>query len=123
MSMTIRDPLIIGNKQDNSSVSRIATSSVASTGSTQSDAAVVGGGFVVVTGADGTKGVKLPAGSKDDVYEIKNAAASALKVYPPTGAAINGLSANANISLAANTVARFIFTSPTQIYTSPLLPS
>ena len=62
--------------------------SLAATGSTQTDAALVGAGFVQVTAADGTKGVILPAANPGESVTIVNNAGSTLKVYPPTGAAI-----------------------------------
>ncbi len=123
MSMTIRDPLIIGNTKDLSAKygNMVQT---AATGSTVADAAALSStGYQLVSGADATKGVKLPALGKDGKLTVKNNAAAVLKVYPPTGAAINGLSANAAISIAANTVVEFTWTSDTQIYTAPLLPS
>lgn len=76
---------------------------LAATGSTQADAAVVGASSVIVTAADGTKGVILPAAQPGDEIDIFNNAGSTLKVYPPSGAAIavNGTglgSANAAFS-------------------------
>ena len=62
---------------------------LAATGSTQTDAALVTAGQTIVTGADGTKGVILPAAEVGDFVVLINNSASALKVYPPTGAAIN----------------------------------
>jgi hypothetical protein len=62
-------------------------STVAATGSAQGDAAAVGSSLCVVTAADGTKGVIL-GGDIGDEYLIVNGAASTLKVYPPSGAAI-----------------------------------
>jgi hypothetical protein len=101
-----------------------ARGTVAATGSTVADAAAVpSADFVSVTAGDGTKGVILLARSAGASVRVKNAAAAVLKVYPPTGAAINGLAANGAISLAANTIAEFIFDSATQLYTLPLLPS
>lgn len=96
---------------------------VAAAGSTQADAAPITCELTVVTGADGTKGVILPTFEPGMQITLKNGAASALKVYPPTGAAINALSANAAMSIAANTCPTFHVTSATQAYTNPLLPS
>jgi hypothetical protein len=61
---------------------------VAATGSVQGDAALVQYGFGIVTAADGTKGVILPAGQPGDWIQIVNNSASSLRVYPPSGAAI-----------------------------------
>ena len=62
--------------------------SLAAAGSTQGTAAAVTASIVIATGADGTKGVVLPAGQVGDEIWIFNNAGSTLKVYPPSGAAI-----------------------------------
>lgn len=100
---------------------------VAAAGSAQGDAAAVGAstGFVHGTGADGTKGIKLPTAAAGKVLIVKNsdAANAILKVYPGTSQAINALSANAAISMAAKTSAVFVALDATTWYTVPLLPS
>lgn len=93
--------------------------SVAATGSTQTDAALVTSDVAIVTAADGTKGVILPAAQPGDSVELFNNTASTLKVYPPTGAAItvNGTgtgSANAAFSHLTFKVARYTCLSSTQ---------
>lgn len=56
--------------------------------------------------------------------KVKNNAGSILKIYPFSGAAINGLTATTGaLSMAANTIADFTRTSSTQVYSTPLLPS
>lgn len=76
---------------------------VAAAGSTNADAAPLIYDSNDVTGADATKGVILvdcPVGSSIRVF---NTAAAVLKLYPPAGAQINGLTATTgNISIAAN---------------------
>jgi hypothetical protein len=65
------------------------TPGVAATGSVQGNAAVLPlTALQIVTGADGTKGVILPAATTGDEILIFNNSASTLNVYPPTGAAI-----------------------------------
>lgn len=100
---------------------------VAAAGSAQGDATAVGAttGFVHATGADATKGIKLPAATAGKTLVVKNsdAANAVLKVYPATGDAINALSANASISMAAKTSAVFVALDTTTWYTVPLLPS
>jgi predicted RecA/RadA family phage recombinase len=101
--------------------------SVAAAGSVVGDAtAITANGVhnvVTVTAGDGTKGVILPAAVAGQLFFLKNNAAAILKVYPPTGGAINALSANAAISMASLTSAIFMFTSATTVMTIPLLPS
>lgn len=101
--------------------------SVAAAGSAQGDATAIGAttGFAFCTGADATKGVKLPAAAANKCVIVKNddAANAVLKVYPATSDAINALSANAALSMAAKTSAIFVAKDATTWYTVPLLPS
>lgn len=102
---------------------------LAAAGSTQTDAApiTISDGFVWVTAANAAKGVALPVGVPGQVVEIKNddAANAVLLVYPflASGAKINALSANAAISMAAKSSARFRCYSATQWFTLPTVPS
>lgn len=97
---------------------------VAATGSVLADAAQLTASVCKVTAADGTKGVKLPAvPAAGSFILIRNASASALKVWPDAAATINAIAANAAISMAANTSALFWADSTTQWYTLPLVPS
>lgn len=99
---------------------------VAAAGSTNADAAAVPANtyICVVTAGDGTKGAILPTMVDGQTIKIKNNAAAILKVYPFSGAAINGLTATTGaLSMAANTIADFTRTSSTQLYSTPLLPS
>ena len=61
---------------------------VAAAGSAQTDATLLGAGMNMVTGADGSTGVILPAAQPGDEIWVFNNAGSTLKVYPPSGAAI-----------------------------------
>ena len=92
-----------------------APATVAALGSNQSGAALLTGTVNHVTGADGTKGVRLPAVVRPGVLVVVYNAhtTSALKVYPPSSGTINGGSANAAIDLAARTPAVLIATSAT----------
>lgn len=101
------------------------TATVAAAGSSQSDAASITTGFTLVTAADATKGAKLPAAVAGAVCVVKNADAAnaVLKLYPATGDAINALSANASLNMAAKTSAMLIAYDATTWYSVPLLPS
>lgn len=87
----------------------------AAAGSTATDATALSGyPTYVVTGADGTVGVKLPVQATSTSgtiprmsVRIYNSSASTLKVYPDTGGNINGGSTNASVNVAANTYATF----------------
>lgn len=98
---------------------------VAAAGSTVTDAAQLSAGFSVVTGANGTLGVKLPATpTAGTIVIIKGTTAGVLKVWPDAAATINAVAANGAISLASGAVpCIFIAESTTQWYTLPLVPS
>lgn len=93
--------------------------SVASAGSAQGDAGAITESqkIVSVTGADGTKGVILPAGDGDtpDLYLLySGTATNAVPVYPPTGGAINAGATNAAFSMTARKPTLFVRVSSTQ---------
>lgn len=98
---------------------------VAAAGSVLADAAQLSAGFTVVTGANGTVGVKLPATPvAGTVVIIKGTTAGVLKVWPDAAATINAIGSNGAISLASGAIpAIFIAKSTTQWYTLPLVPS
>lgn len=117
---------VVGNVTGNLTGNHRITvgSDVAATGSVQGDAAQLIEGFQVVTGADGTKGVKLPVAVAGMQCMIKGTTAAVLKVWPSSGAAINAISADSAMSLASGVIpALFVAKSATQWYTFPLLPS
>ena len=60
-------------------------------------------------------GVVLYAGSTGDCQLVYNGGANAVKVYPPSGAKINGLSTNTPHILATNTACEYWFLSTTQV--------
>lgn len=103
--------------------SRIPVNTVAAAGSAQDDAASLVEGFNLVTGADDAKGVKLPTAVAGMRVIVKVGDGADLKVYPATGAAINGLSANAAMTVVDDVCFELIALSATQWYTLPLLPS
>lgn len=98
---------------------------LAAAGSVLADAAQLLEGFQVVTGADGTKGVKLPATpTAGTIVIIKGTTSAVLKVWPDAAATINAIGSNGAMSLASGVIpAIFLAKSATQWYTLPLLPS
>ena len=101
----------------------VKTATVAATGSTQSDAASISDGLTLVTAADATKGVKLPAAIAGRTVIIKNGANAVLKVWPATGDGINAITVDSNYVLAANTSSLLIAYDATTWYSVPLLAS
>ena len=81
-------------------------------------------GVIVATGADGTKGIKLPTAAAGKVAIVKNTVAQILKVYPGTSDKINGGTATTgSLSMAASTSAVFVAYDAENWFTVPLLPS
>jgi hypothetical protein len=101
----------------------IKSATVAAAGTNQGTAAAVAAGFTLVSGADGTKGVVLPAASAGLVVIIKNSAAAALKIYPATGDAINALAANASYDITNLTSTLLVAYDATTWYSVPLVAS
>lgn len=95
--------------------------SIAAAGSVQGDGATVTASIAIITAADGTKGVTLPAGQVGDEFWLYNNAGSTLKVYPFLGAAIcvtgTGLgTVNAAHSLLTFKCAIYKIQSTTQVF-------
>lgn len=102
---------------------RIPTATVAAAGTNQGTAAAITEGFTLVSGADDTKGVILPSAVAGMICIVKVGDGADLKVYPNTSDVINGLSANAAITVVDDVCFMFIAYDATTWYTLPLLPS
>lgn len=98
---------------------------VAAAGSTVTDAAQLYPGFTIVTGADGTKGVKLPPTPlPGTVVKLKGTTSAVLKVWPDAAATINAISSNGALSLTTGLMpSEFVATSATQWFSFPLVAS
>ena len=87
---------------------QIAT--IAAAGTDQTNATAITTGRVMVTAADGTKGVILPVGEVDMAIEVVNTVSTQdLKVYPNTGAQINALTATTGAFTIAGGASRTFF--------------
>jgi len=89
----------------------MGTQTVAAAGANQGAATAISssaGGLVLVTGADGTKGVRLPSLSSvpfGTMFMIVNTVAGqTLKVYPATGDKVNPLTDNTTVVVAASSM-------------------
>ena len=88
--------------------------SLTATGTTQATALLVFNGIAYVgTVAAGT-GVVLFPGNPGTSQRVYNAGANALKIYPTSGAQINGLGTNNPMTLATNTLCEFYNLTATQ---------
>lgn len=95
-------------------------------GTNQATSAPVAAGFTLVTAADATVGVSLPAAAAGKICIIKNddAANAILKIYPATGDGINALTVTTGgLSIAAKTSVLLIAYDATTWYSLPLLAS
>ncbi len=91
----------------------------AAAGAAQATATALTKNLNAVTGADGAKGVALPAAvAGEQILVINTDATNALLVYPVNGGndAINGLGANNAYTMPAGTWRIFVATSATQWY-------
>jgi len=90
--------------------------SISAAGTTQATATLLINGICLLTTVAASSGVLLNAnagtGSSQVVY---NGGANPVKVYPPVGYAINGLTTNGAHVLATNTTCIYFVVSDTQI--------
>ncbi len=103
----------------------LPSTTVAAAGTNAATAGVLTTGFTLVSAADDTKGVVLPAAAAGLMCIIKSSVSNKiLKVYPNTSDAINAIAADTAMSLASGpTPAIFFAYDATTWYTIPLLPS
>lgn len=104
-----------------------ATAIAANVAGTQAAGTPITSNIVNTTSAGGSYSVTLPASSSGLYITVNNTSAQTLLVFPNAGGTttekINALSANASISMAANTSALFSCVVAGQWYTSPRVPS
>lgn len=89
----------------------IATS-IAGVGTAQAGAAALTGTVNTLTTAGGATAFIMPAHNAGRTVEAYNTTATAALIYPPTGAAIDGGSANASVSIAQNRGRVFRYITP-----------
>lgn len=125
-----KDNMVVGGLQvtgidANAVYAMPVNTTVAAAGSTVTDAAQVYPGFTVVSGADGTKGIKLPpTPTQGTIVWIKGTGNAVLKVWPDAAATINAISSNGALSLTTGLMpSMFIASSSTQWYSFPLVAS
>lgn len=87
---------------------------LAATGTNQATGAAITANVVNVTAADGTKAVVLPTAALGKVVFVYNSVATnGLPVFPASGAAINGGTGDAAVTIEGKTLAIFVGTSAT----------
>ena len=101
----------------------LKTATVAAAGSTQANAAAVSDGFTLVTAADGTKGVVLPAAVAGRTVILKNNAGSTLKVWPASGDGINAITVDSNFTITNLSACMLVAYDSTTWYSVPLVAS
>lgn len=100
--------------------------SVAAVGTNQTTAASITSAYpgnILVTAADATVGVKLPASAAGAVYFLKNGGNNFLKVYANSTDTINAVSAGASYSLSTTAACIFMCVTAGVWYTIPLVAS
>lgn len=102
----------VGNQ--GTGVTTTSEGTLAAAGSAQGDAAAIVTDNVVVSGADGTKGVILPATAGARIYVENSDATHNLKVYPSSGAAIGTSGTNNPTVLPGTNKLFYIRVSSTQ---------
>ncbi len=113
-----------GRFRQNGAPFHFSAGTVAAAGSIQADAAALADGFNFVTGADGTKAVRLPAAEEGRVVEIKNDEdAQVLPVFPAVGDQINDAALNAAVNMAADSAATFRALDDSRWFSIPSVPS
>lgn len=116
--------LVFANAPTFSGMFKIPVTNVTAAGSTYADATVMYPGFNIISGADGTKGVKLPTVSTGSVAIIKNESASALKVYAFASNQINTLTLTTGVyTMAAYSSVIMIGADSTTWYSIPYVAS
>lgn len=99
---------------------REPVTTVAAAGTVIGNAAALSEGFNLVTAADNTKGVILPAFVAGEKIKVKNnTSGKILLVYPPVGGKINGGAANAVYNVAALAERTFHVYNSTDSFTDP----
>lgn len=92
-----------------------AATAVSAAGTTQATATTLANAVTFLsTVASGAGVVLSPLATAGDSQLVYNGGANPVKVYPPVGAKINGLAANAPASVSTNTACEFFCGSLTQ---------
>jgi hypothetical protein len=94
------------------------SAAITAAGTTQGTGTALTSDFNIVTTTASGTGVVLPTTVAGKETLVVNRGANALLVYPATGAAIDGLSANIAISIPVNSWIKFDASSATQWYSS-----
>lgn len=95
----------------------VPVAAVAAAGSGQSDGGALSAGLNVVSAADATKAVVLPAAAAGKIVMIYNLVGNkSLPVFPASGDKINGGTADASVTCAAGTPSLFVAKDATDWY-------
>ncbi len=92
-----------------------STTGISAAGTTQGTATLLTTAYNGITTAAANSGVLLKTGVAGESQSVYNGGANPVKVYPPTGAHINQLAANAAHVLAVNTSCEYRFFSTTLV--------
>lgn len=99
-------------------LNKSTTTGISAAGSTQGTATALTTDYNVVSTVGASQGVVLPTATAGREVTIVNRGANVLSVYPASGAAIDGASTNAAVTVPVNGEISFFASSSTQWYTT-----
>ena len=116
-SLAVTGNITGANVTTSSYVIRSVGTAISAAGTIQGDSTLLAKDINVVSTVSAGQGVRLPASVAGMVIIVNNTSATALNVYPSTGAAINSLAVNAAYTHVAAASLQYYATSATQWYT------
>jgi len=116
-SLAVTGNITSANITTSTYVIRSVATAISAAGTVQGNSTLLAKDINVVSTVSAGQGVRLPASVAGMVIIVNNTSATALNVYPSTGAAINSLAVNAAYTHVAAASLQYYATSATQWYT------
>jgi hypothetical protein len=116
-SLAVTGNITSANITTSTYVIRSVATAISAAGTVQGNSTLLAKDINVVSTVSAGQGVRLPASVAGMVIIVNNTSATALNVYPSTGAAINSLAANSSYTHVAAASLQYYATSATQWYT------
>jgi hypothetical protein len=116
-SLAVTGNITSANITTSTHVIRSVATAISAAGTVQGNSTLLAKDINVVSTVSAGQGVRLPASVAGMVIIVNNTSATALNVYPSTGAAINSLAANSSYTHVAAASLQYYATSATQWYT------
>ena len=116
-SLAVTGNITSANITTSTYVIRSVATAISAAGTVQGNSTLLAKDINVVSTVSAGQGIRLPASVAGMVIIVNNTSATALNVYPSTGAAINSLAVNAAYTHVAAASLQYYATSATQWYT------